>query len=54
MSTIFALFCASIGDHTSGGGSYYNRLHDTRDIFTVDYTWVHVLEQLVRDHPYPD
>ena len=42
-----------VGDATLTGGAYYVRLVDSRDVYSVDYTWYEVLERLVLDPPYP-
>jgi hypothetical protein len=42
-----------VGDRTPGGEASYVRLTDSRGVYTVDQTWVDVLERLVREPPYP-
>ena len=42
-----------VGDATPGGDTHYVRRLDSRDVFTVDHTWVEVIEGLVRNPPYP-
>jgi len=42
-----------IGDKTLDGQAYYIRVMDSKTIYTVDYTWVDVLERLVLEPPYP-
>ena len=41
-----------VADATPSGGAYYIRLTDTRDIYTVDYSWYDVVARLVTDPPY--
>lgn len=43
-----------VGDSTLDGENYYIRLTDSRNIFTVDYTWYYVLARLVLEPPYPE
>ena len=42
-----------LGDSTPDRQAYYIRLIDSRNIYTVDYTWHDVLKRLVTDPPYP-
>ena len=42
-----------VGDSTLDGANYYIKLVNSRNIFTVDYTWYYVLERLVLEPPYP-
>ena len=42
-----------IGDRTPNGQGYYIKLADSKDVYTVDYTWYNVFERLVLDPPYP-
>ena len=42
-----------LGDNTPGGNTYYVRLAESRDIYTVDYTWFNVISGLVTEPPYP-
>ncbi len=44
---------AEVGDRTPDGGASYVRLAGSHDVYTVDQTWVDVLERLVREPPYP-
>jgi hypothetical protein len=41
-----------VGDATPTGRDHYVRLVDSRDVYTVDYTWYDVLERLVTEPPY--
>ena len=43
-----------VGDRTLNGQAYYIKLIDSRDVYTVDYTWYDVLERLVLEPPYPE
>jgi hypothetical protein len=43
-----------IGDSTPDRQAYYIRRADSKDVYTVDYTWYEVLERLVVDPPYPE
>jgi hypothetical protein len=43
-----------IGNSTPDRQAYYIRRADSRDVYTVDYTWYEVLERLVLDPPYPE
>ena len=42
-----------IGDNTPNGQGYYIRRAESKDVYTVDYTWYEVFERLVLDPPYP-
>jgi len=42
-----------VGDAAPSGTSYYLRLAESRNVYTVDFTWYWVLERLVLDPPYP-
>lgn len=42
-----------VGDSTPDGQTYYIRLENQQNIYTVDYTWFQVLSRLVIDPPYP-
>jgi len=42
-----------VGDSTIGRDTYYIRLVDSKNVYTVDYTWFQVLERLVTEPPYP-
>jgi len=42
-----------VGDSTPDHQAYYIKLVDSKEVFTVDYTWYDVLAQLVLDPPYP-
>ncbi len=44
---------AEVGDRTPDGAASYIRLLGSRDVYTVDQSWVDVLERLVREPPYP-
>ena len=41
-----------VADQTPSAQAYYIRLADTRDIYTVDYSWYDVVAKLVTDPPY--
>ena len=41
-----------VGDNTPGGTTYYVKLIDSNDVYTVDFTWYGVLERLVLEPPY--
>jgi hypothetical protein len=43
----------NLGDSAPDGMSYYIKIAELNDIYTVDYTWYDVLEQLVLEPPYP-
>jgi hypothetical protein len=42
-----------LGNSTPSGKTYYIRLKESRDIYTVDYTWFDVISKLVTEPPYP-
>lgn len=42
-----------VGDSTPSGNTYYIRIKEERDIYTVDYTWYNVISRLVTEPPYP-
>ncbi len=42
-----------VGDSTPDGDTYYVKLADSTEVYTVDYTWYDVLERLVLEPPYP-
>jgi len=42
-----------VGDNTPDGQAYYVKLVDSKDVYTVDYTWYDVLKRLVTEPPYP-
>ena len=42
-----------VGDNTPDGQAYYVKLVDSKDVYTVDYTWYNVLKRLVTEPPYP-
>ena len=42
-----------LGDAVPGGSTYYIRLADSNDIYTIDYSWQYVVERLVLEPPYP-
>jgi len=42
-----------VGDASPSGTSYYLRLAESINVYTVDFTWYWVLERLVLDPPYP-
>jgi hypothetical protein len=44
---------AEVGGPTPDGRASYIRLRESRDVYAVDYTWVEVLQRLVREPPYP-
>ena len=43
-----------VGDSTLDGQAYYIKLVNSKDIYTVHYTWYEVLERLVLEPPYPE
>ena len=49
-STIFNI---ELGDSTPSGQTYYIRLTELREIYTVDYSWYDVISRLVTEPPYP-
>jgi len=42
-----------VGDSTPDGSAYYIKLADSKDVYTVDYSWYDVFERLVLEPPYP-
>lgn len=42
-----------VGDRNPAGESYYVSLSESRDVYTIDGTWVNFLGQLVLEPPYP-
>lgn len=42
-----------VGDSTPGERTYYIRLAESRDIYTIDYMWFDVISGLVTNPPYP-
>ena len=42
-----------VADNTLTGDGYYTRLAESRNVYTVDYTWYDVISRLVSDPPYP-
>ena len=42
-----------LGDKTPNGQAYYIRRADSKEVYTIDYTWYEVMERLVLDPPYP-
>lgn len=42
-----------VGDSAPDGMSYYIKIAESDDVYTVDYTWYNVLERLVLEPPYP-
>lgn len=49
-STVYNI---DIGDSTPGERTYYIRLAESRDIYTIDYMWFDVISGLVTNPPYP-
>lgn len=49
-STVYNI---EIGDSTPGERSYYIRMAESRDIYTIDYMWFDVISGLVTNPPYP-
>ena len=47
------VFNIEVGNSTPSGQTYYIRLKEERDIYTVDYTWYDVMSGLVTKPPYP-
>ncbi len=43
-----------VGDLIPDGQARYVKLVDSRDVYSVHYTWYDVLERLVLEPPYPD
>ena len=43
-----------VGDSTPDVQGFYVRLRQSKAIYTVHESWVHVLERLVLEPPYPD
>ena len=43
----------AVGDSTPDGSTYYVKLVNSNNVYTVDYTWYEVFEGLVLDPPYP-
>jgi len=49
-STVFNI---EVGNSTPSGKTYYIRVKEERDIYTVDYTWYDVISKIVIEPPYP-
>lgn len=47
-------FDVAVGDATPDGQSYYIKLADSADVYSIDYTWFDVLERLVVEPPYAE
>ncbi len=47
------VYHVELGDSTPSGQTYYIRLTELREIYTVDYTWYDVISRLVTEPPYP-
>lgn len=47
------VFNIQLGNATPSGKTYYIRLTEERDIYTVDSTWYDVISRLVKEPPYP-
>ncbi|HEX9896771.1 MAG TPA: DUF4340 domain-containing protein [Dehalococcoidales bacterium] len=47
------VFNVEVANSTPSGKTYYIRLKEQRDIYTVDYTWFDVISRLVTEPPYP-
>ena len=43
-----------VGDNTPDAQSFYVKLRQSNDVYTVHESWYHVLERLVLEPPYPD
>ena len=44
----------AVGDATPDGQSYYIKVADSEDVYSIDYSWFNVLMRLVVDPPYPE
>lgn len=42
-----------VGDPVPDGHAYYVRVSDSRNLYSVDASWFHVLARIVLDPPYP-
>jgi hypothetical protein len=47
------VFNIEVGNSTPSEKTYYIRVKEERDIYTVDYTWYDVISGLVTNPPYP-
>jgi hypothetical protein len=48
-----SVYNIELGNSTPSGKTYYIRLTELREIYTVDYTWYDVISGLVTNPPYP-
>jgi hypothetical protein len=48
-----SVYNVELGDSTPSRQTYYIRLTELREIYTVDYTWYDVISRLVTKPPYP-
>jgi hypothetical protein len=48
-----SVYNIELGNGTPSGKTYYIRLTEFREIYTVDYTWYDVISRLVTEPPYP-
>jgi hypothetical protein len=48
-----SVYNIELGNGTPSGKTYYIRLTEFREIYTVDYTWYDVISGLVTNPPYP-
>ncbi|MDD5287754.1 MAG: DUF4340 domain-containing protein [Dehalococcoidales bacterium] len=47
-----SIYEAQVGDSNPDGTTYYVRLTDSRDVYTVDASWYEVLARIVTEPPY--
>ena len=48
-----SVYNVEVGDSVPGGQTYYVRLAELTDVYTVDYTWYDVIAGLVTNPPFP-
>ena len=48
-----SVYNVEVGDSVPGGQTYYVRLAELKDVYTVDYTWYDVIARLVTEPPFP-
>lgn len=48
-----SVYNIQLGNSTPSGKTYYIRLTEAREIYTVDYSWYDVISRLVTEPPYP-
>jgi hypothetical protein len=48
-----SVYNIQLGNSTPSGKTYYIRLTELREIYTVDYSWYDVISRLVTEPPYP-